>query len=108
MPLIRLASAGSQSAIARRSATITTGIGTPSSVNRAPSGSISRKQGSTCGSSSSSRGEGVRRKALASSGARKRGGASTIRAQRQVVAAQKPIGSFISSITCRPASIRAA
>ncbi|MFM9088129.1 MAG: hypothetical protein ACKOPT_08310 [Cyanobium sp.] len=75
-----------QSAIARRSATITTGIGTPSSVNRAPSGSISRKQGSTCGSSSSRRGEGVRRKASASSGARKRGGASRIRAQRQAVA----------------------
>jgi hypothetical protein len=34
-------------AIARRSATITTGIGTLSSVNRAPSGSISRKQGCT-------------------------------------------------------------
>jgi hypothetical protein len=41
-------------------------------------------------------------------GARKRGGASAIPAQRQVVAAQKPIGSASSFITSAPALIRAA
>ena len=52
-----------------------------------------------CGSSSSCWDEELRRNASACSGARKRGGASTSGAQRQGLAAQKPIGSPSSTMT---------